>query len=347
MKCGECALAPSAGRFGSLPDKQEMGLSRDVRQSLYSHCSLIEERLPRLLPSAGQCASGLLEAMRYSLLAPGKRLRPLLVLLANEASGGDIENAVVAGCAVEMVHTYSLIHDDLPAMDDDDLRRGQPTCHKKFGEATAILAGDALSTLAFDVLATHYPPATAAACCRELARGAGACGMVGGQADDLAWERAWEHGESSAHAAAPAAATATLAPPAATSAALEKIHAQKTGALFRACLRLGVYTAQGERPGGPEPDLLKALDGYGRYFGQVFQITDDLIDVEGNAADTGKRVHKDAERGKLTYPGLLGIEESRRRARLLTEEAGRLLSPLGDRGQPLRLLLETILQRDR
>src|SRR5262249_11369956 len=269
MKWGECALALTDGRFGSLPDKQETGLSRHVRQSLYSRSSVIEERLPRLLPAASQCPASLLEAMRYSLLAPGKRLRPLLVLLANEASGGEVENAVVAGCAVEMVHTYSLIHDDLPAMDDDDLRRGQPTCHKKFGEALAILAGDALLTLAFHVLADAYPPATAAACCRELARGAGAAGMVGGPGDDLAWEKGGGKLEGG-----------------------EARHARKPGALFRACRRLGLWTAGGERRRGPAPALLERLDAYGRCFGQAFQIPDDLRDVEGDSTATGKRVQK-------------------------------------------------------
>src|SRR5262245_28000763 len=268
--------------------------------------------------------------MRYSLLAPGKRLRPLLVLLANEASGGTLDEAVDAACAVEMVHTYSLVHDDLPAMDDDDLRRGLPTCHKKFGEALAILTGDGLLTLAFQVLAEGYRAATAAACCRELACGAGVAGMVGGQADDLAWERAWERGEQATNVEV-----------------LEKIHAHKTGALFRACVRLGVYTAQGERADGPDPDLLTRLDAYGRCFGQVFQITDDLIDVEGNAANTGKRVHKDAARGKLTYPGLLGREESRRRAATLVEQACEPLRSLGDRAERLMALLQSILERDR
>src|SRR5690349_765978 len=155
--------------------------------------------------------------MRYSLLAPGKRLRPLLVLMASEACGGQDAAALPAACAVEMIHTYSLIHDDLPAMDDDDLRRGLPTCHKKFGEALAILAGDALLTLAFQVLAEHYPPATAAAACRELARAAGAAGMVGGQVLDLAWEKG-----------------------SGTADDLAQVHALKTGALFRACLQLGI-----------------------------------------------------------------------------------------------------------
>src|SRR5262249_6420291 len=148
---------------------------------------LVDAYLDEALRPRDGCPATLLEAMRYSLLAPGKRLRPLLAILACEACGGRDRDALPAGAAVEMVHAYSLIHDDLPAMDDDDLRRGRPTCHKEFGEATAILAGDALLTMAFEVLAGSYPVATAAACCLELARGAGAAGMVGGQADDLAW----------------------------------------------------------------------------------------------------------------------------------------------------------------
>src|SRR5580693_954751 len=151
--------------------------------------AVIEARLGSFLQLGDECPPRLVEAMRYSLLAPGKRLRPLLVLLAADACGGQEQDALAAACAVEMIHTYSLIHDDLPAMDDDDLRRGMPTCHKEFGEALAILAGDALLTLAFEVLADNYPPATAVACCQELARGAGAAGMVGGQVEDLAWEK--------------------------------------------------------------------------------------------------------------------------------------------------------------
>src|SRR5205823_10276503 len=156
---------------------------------LQARRALVDGRLRAAARAGGGCPVSLAEAMCYSLLAPGKRLRPLLVILAAEACGGSDTAALPAACAVEMVHTYSLIHDDLPAMDDDDLRRGLPSCHKKFGEALAILAGDALLTLAFEVLASAYPPATAAACCRELARGAGAAGMVGGQVEDLAWER--------------------------------------------------------------------------------------------------------------------------------------------------------------
>jgi geranylgeranyl diphosphate synthase type II len=292
--------------------------------------SLVESHLRTTLHGDGVPAA-LAAAMRYSLLAPGKRLRPLLVILAAEACGGRDVAALAAGTAVEMIHTYSLVHDDLPAMDDDDLRRGLATCHKKFGEALAILAGDALLTLAFEVLAAHYPPTTASACCRELARGAGGAGMVGGQVEDLAWERNDPHSGEIPHALE----------------ALEQLHARKTGALFRTCLRLGVWVAQGEAPGGPDRQLLDSLEGYGRCFGQAFQITDDLLDVEGDADETGKRVQKDASRGKLTYPGLLGVAESRRHAERLCDEAHKYLQPLGPAGGHLAALVRSILERKR
>jgi geranylgeranyl diphosphate synthase type II len=265
--------------------------------------------------------------MRYSALAPGKRLRPLLVVLAAEAcgTGRDVE-PWPAACAVEMIHAYSLIHDDLPAMDDDDLRRGQPTCHRQFDEATAILAGDALQALAFELLADGYPPVTAAACCLDLARAAGAAGMVGGQADDLAWERSPDDG------------TRTLA-------GLEHLHARKTGALIRAALRLGGHVAHA---GAAAPEgLLGRLDGFGRCVGLAFQITDDLLDVEGDPEQTGKAVRKDAARGKLTYPGLLGVAESRLRAERLVREARGHLAPLGPAAARLAALADLILERDR
>ncbi len=298
----------------------------DLTQYLHDKRALVDGRLRASVRAGGGCPESLAEAMCYSLLAPGKRLRPLLVILAAEATGGSDTAALPAACAVEMVHTYSLIHDDLPAMDDDDLRRGLPTCHKKFGEATAILAGDALLTLAFEVIADGYPAATAAACCRELARGAGACGMVGGQADDLAMETREGAG---------------------TLEELEYLHARKTGALFRACLRLGVLSAQGERPGGADPAAMEALDAYGRAFGLLFQITDDLLDVESSAEQTGKRVGKDAARGKLTYPGFLGVAESRNRARRLCQEAQDALAPLGPAAGRLAALARSIVERDR
>lgn len=267
------------------------------------------------------------EAMAYSLFAPGKRLRPLLAVLACEACGGALELALPSACAVEMIHTYSLIHDDLPAMDDDDLRRGQPTCHKKFGEALAILAGDALLTGAFQVLAEGYPPRTAAVSCLELAKGSGAVGMVGGQVLDLQAE-----GKVGGK------------PPEAL-AGLEDLHARKTGALFRSSLRLGVFAAQAERPGGADQQALAAADRYAEAFGLLFQVTDDLLDVESTADKAGKRVGKDAARGKLTYPGLLGVEESRRKASELGQQAKaaaeRLGSPL------LAELAQYVVQRDR
>ena len=283
------------------------------------------------------------EAMAYSLFAPGKRLRPLLVVLACEASGGAPELALPAACAVEMIHTYSLIHDDLPAMDDDDLRRGQPTCHKKHGEALAILAGDALLTAAFEVLATGYAPRTAAVSCLELARGAGAVGMVGGQVLDLAAEGRIEL--SGGRQPPVGSQTQGADAPRSGIAALEDIHARKTGALFRSSLRLGVFAAQGERPTGADPKALAAADAYAAAFGLLFQVTDDLLDVESTADKTGKRVGKDAARGKLTYPGLLGVEESRRKAAELGQHAVAAAEQLGS--GLLADLARYVVERDR
>lgn len=299
----------------------------DLEEYLRERRSLIETELAKWLQPVAGCPASLTEAMGYSLLAPGKRLRPVLSLLACEASGGKAENAIPAGCAVEMIHTYSLIHDDLPAMDDDDTRRGRPTSHKQFGEGMAILAGDALLTLAFQVLAEGLPPRTAAACCGELARAAGCAGMIGGQVDDLAWEKQEQSSSELAE--------------------LEFLHARKTGALIQAGLCLGVHVAQGECPDGPEPQLLDRFREYGRCLGLAFQIVDDLLDVEGNPEELGKGILKDANRGKLTYPGLLGIEESRRRATELCERAGQCVEPLGAPGERLRQLAGYVLQRQR
>ena len=258
-----------------------------MAQASYSSFAEIAKQLgPRIdaaLDARTQLGDGcpvrLREAMRYSLLAPGKRLRPMLVLLAAKACGGDVEAAMPAACAVEMVHAYSLIHDDLPAMDDDDLRRGRPTCHKAFDEATAILAGDALLTLAFEVLAHEVqPPAVAAACCAALAEAAGACGMVGGQMDDVAetgrqgeWRR-WGHEEI------PETRTdepllpfpvshltpSPRLPVSPSLLRLESIHRRKTGAMIRASLRMGAMIA------GGNPEQLAALDAYGQRLGLGF-----------------------------------------------------------------------------
>ncbi|HUG90956.1 MAG TPA: farnesyl diphosphate synthase [Planctomycetaceae bacterium] len=265
------------------------------------------------------CPERLRDAMAYSLLAGGKRLRPVLVLLAAEACGGTLESALPAACAIEMVHTYSLIHDDLPAMDDDRLRRGQPTNHVVFGEADAILAGDALLTLSFEVLARDTRPLdVAAACCVDLARAAGAAGMVGGQVADLAAER-------------------TGAP---TLAQLESIHRRKTGALLSCGLTLG------GRIGGADLEALSALESYGKSVGLAFQIADDLLDLTGEQERMGKAVRKDSEHHKLTYPALLGLEASRERARGLIDDACRAISVLGPRGRRLETLARFVLERD-
>jgi geranylgeranyl diphosphate synthase type II len=277
--------------------------------------------LPAIDPSGrSDTPARLAEAMRYSVLGGGKRLRPVLALMAAEACGSDPDAALPSACALEMVHTYSLIHDDLPAMDDDDLRRGRPTCHKAFDEATAILAGDALLTLAFEVVARHTRPAEAVAgCVLALAEGSGPDGMVGGQMADL-------QAETRADGDA---------------AELEAIHRRKTGALLRAALMMGAAVA------GAPAEEAEALDRYGRAIGLAFQIIDDLLDVQGDEAKLGKRVNKDSEQGKWTYPRFLGIEGSRRKARLLAEEAVEALRPLGDRGLRLRELAWDLLERDR
>ncbi len=257
--------------------------------------------------------------MRYSALAPGKRLRPMLVLMAAEACGGLVERAMPAACAVEMVHAYSLIHDDLPAMDDDDLRRGRPTCHRQFDEATAILAGDGLLTLAFELLATHvHPGEVAARCCAVLASAAGVVGMVGGQADDMAG--GLQGGDLER---------------------IESIHARKTGALIRASLELGAICA------GADRGRTAALCLFGDRLGLAFQITDDLLDVRGDAGAVGKRVGKDAEQGKATYPALLGVEASIQRAERLIEEACDGLHPLGAKGARLEAVARYVLERNR
>lgn len=258
----------------------------------------------------------LAEAMSYSLLAPGKRLRPVLALLAADAVAGTLERALAGAVAVEMVHCYSLIHDDLPAMDDDDLRRGRPTCHRQFDEATAILAGDGLLTLAFETLATARPEATAARCCLELARGAGVSGMVGGQMDDLLAER---------H-------------PTGDGSLLESIHRRKTGSLILAALKIGALLGQRDSA----PALPAWVEPFGANLGLAFQITDDLLDAEGTEEDTGKRVGKDAARGKLTYPALLGIAEARCRRDLAGSQAMQALSSLGERGDKLRQLVQVL-----
>ena len=278
----------------------------------------VDDRLSSYTEFGSGCPEALREAIRYSLLAPGKRLRPILTLMAAEACGSNVEAALPAACAVEMIHAYSLIHDDLPAMDDDDLRRGRPTCHKVFGEAVAILAGDALQALAFEVLARDtQPPHVAATCCAMLARAAGAAELVGGQADDLAGE--FSSGDLET---------------------LESIHRRKTGAMISVSLKLGALVA------GATNEQHQALDTYGQKLGLAFQIADDLLDVRGSEVNTGKRVGKDSQHGKLTFPGLLGVDESSVRAERLVADACAALLPLGEPAAPLESLARYVLDRN-
>jgi geranylgeranyl diphosphate synthase type II len=292
--------------------------SADLSSYLAPLRASIEAALTGYTEFDADCPDRLRDAIRHSLLAPGKRLRPMLVLMAADACGCDPQLALPAACAVEMIHTYSLIHDDLPAMDDDDMRRGRPSCHAAFDEATAILAGDALLARAFEVIARDAPSSSIAArCIAELAHAAGATALVGGQADDLAAEFSGAGmGE------------------------LERIHRRKTGAMFRVALRLGGIVAEAS------DDELTALDTYGSCLGLAFQITDDLLDVKGDAAAMGKRVAKDTDRGKLTFPTLLGIDASHQRARQLIAEACTAVSCFGSRAQPLEALARYVLERN-
>ncbi|MEK6236554.1 MAG: polyprenyl synthetase family protein [Planctomycetales bacterium] len=279
----------------------------------------IDDALRRFTPAGEGCPDQLSKAIAYALTSGGKRLRPLLVLMAADACGGQESSALPAACAVEMIHAYSLIHDDLPAMDDDDMRRGKPSCHKAFGEAMAILAGDALLTRAFEILASETrPPELAAECVTILAGAAGASGMVGGQVDDVFRQPSEDATQR-----------------------LEYIHERKTGAMLSASLKLGGIVA------GGNSQQLDALRNYGRRLGLAFQIVDDLLDVQGDENVVGKRLGKDSRDGKLTFPGLLGIEASRRKAQELIVQACDALAPLRSRSHCLEALAHFVLERDR
>ncbi|MHB1058145.1 MAG: polyprenyl synthetase family protein [Rhodanobacter sp.] len=272
-----------------------------------------EQALDRRLPPAGQSPAELHRAMRYAVLGGGKRLRPLLVYAAAQALGEDGPPLDDAACAVELIHAYSLVHDDLPAMDDDALRRGRPTCHIVFGEAMAILAGDALQALAFEILAGENSrqagAATGIAMLRTLGQACGAEGMAGGQALDLA------------------AVGRPL-----TLDELEHMHACKTGALIRASVRLGALAA------GAGGDTLQALDRYAHAVGLAFQVRDDILDVEGESAVIGKTAGKDAAAAKPTFPSIIGLDASRARLDELTAQALAAIAPLGESGTLLREL---------
>ncbi|MHC4598477.1 MAG: polyprenyl synthetase family protein [Planctomycetota bacterium] len=289
----------------------------ELKSALETLRSRVDGELERLLPPEATPPSALHEAMRYAVLSPGKRLRPILCLLACEAVEGPIETAMRPACALEMIHAYSLVHDDLPAMDDAALRRGRPTLHKKFGEAPAILSGDALLTLAFEVASLDGAGERTGSIVRELARAAGSLGMVGGQTLDLENE-----GKS------------------VDETGLERIHRLKTGALIRASVVMGGLA------GGADEAQLEALSEYGRCAGLAFQVADDLLDVESSPEILGKDTGADAEAGKATYPALLGVENARKKARALARGAGEAAGRL-PRGEPLADLALYIVERKR
>jgi geranylgeranyl diphosphate synthase type II len=282
--------------------------------------ALVEKSLRSSVPSAATKPATIHRAMRYSLLSGGKRLRPLLCCAASEACGGTARAALPAACAVEMVHAYSLIHDDLPCMDDDGLRRGKPTSHIVFGEGMAVLAGDALLTEAFAVLAQAKPRARYAVSdlVAELARAAGSRGLIAGQVADLEAE-----GRKPSEPA------------------LHFIHAAKTGMLLRAALKLGAMCAGGSKA------QIAALDRFGFALGLAFQIQDDILDATQSAKKLGKTAGKDATAGKMTFPALYGLEKSRALAAQWTEDAIGALKVFGSRARALRALAEGLLTRDK
>ncbi|SDK95856.1 geranylgeranyl diphosphate synthase, type II [Maridesulfovibrio ferrireducens] len=292
-----------------------------VKEKLAVHAAEVEKYLSECLKGQG-IPYGLLESMDYSLLAGGKRLRPVLVLVWAQMLGAKKEAVMPFAASLEMIHTYSLIHDDLPAMDDDDLRRGKPSNHKKFGEATAILAGDGLLTEAFGFMAKADAPAEVVVEAISLmAHSAGACGMVGGQTVDMEYT-----GRDGI-----------------TLDELKVMHAMKTGALILSACKSGAILAKGV--GATEEDVRRAEE-YGRLIGVAFQIVDDVLDVVGDEASLGKPVGSDEEQGKSTYPSLIGLEESKELARKYVDEAVELLAPYsGAEAELLSELAQYIVDR--
>ena len=316
----------------------------------------VEAALDQALPSAEDSPQRLHAAMRHGVLNGGKRMRPLLAYATGTAFGADVSRLDAAAVAVELIHCYSLVHDDLPAMDDDALRRGQPTVHVAFDEATAILAGDALQTLAFDVLANAPQAAERrVAMLAELARASGAAGMCGGQALDIDATGSAKRGQS--HVFGRETSTVDVLRPKNDSDpfsladlerlhamdrlfSLERMHALKTGALLRASVRLGAIAA------GADADSRIALDRYADALGLAFQIRDDLLDIEGDAATLGKTAGKDLAQDKATFPSLLGIEASRARLAELSALMQDALAGLGVETAALAALARKVVERD-
>lgn len=293
----------------------------NLKEYLKRRQRLVEGALKRWVPGGREFPPQVYRAMSYSLFAGGKRLRPILALAAAEAVGGRVADALPLACSLELIHTYSLIHDDLPSMDDDDLRRGKPTSHKVFGEALAILAGDALLTEAFHLLTRPdlmrgVSSKRRLRAINQVAKAAGSYGMIGGQVMDMASE-----GQE-------------IEPQ-----LLEYIHSHKTGALIAASVGAGAII------GGASPSQWRALNRYGETMGLAFQVIDDLLDARGEEKKLGKAVGKDQAKGKATYPALFGIDESRRKAEVLVGEALHHLQPFNGRANPLREIARFILER--
>ncbi len=293
----------------------------DLNAYLKDRTALVDKTLRAYLPCEDTLPASLHKAMRYSVFAGGKRIRPMLMIAACEAVGGDAARVLPAACALELIHTYSLIHDDLPAMDDDDFRRGQPTNHKVFGEAIAILAGDALLTEAFILLSNpalspEVDASTQLKVIHTLSRCAGSLGMVGGQVVDMESEGSEVDFPT-----------------------LEYIHTHKTGALILAAIQCGGLI------GGADESALRALTTYGEAAGLAFQIADDVLDIVGDQDALGKDIGSDQARAKATYPAQLGVEGARARALELRDLAVKALDPLNDAAEPLRQIAHFIVDR--
>jgi geranylgeranyl diphosphate synthase type II len=291
----------------------------ELKKYLASRQKKIDRALDAFLPKASTRPATIHKAMRYSLFAGGKRLRPVLCIAAAEACGGTTEHALPAGCAVECIHTYSLVHDDLPSMDNDDFRRGRPTSHKVFGEGIAVLAGDALLTIAFEILAQAKATSRydAREMLAELAVAAGSQKLIAGQVADLEAE-----GRKT------------------TRAGLRYIHENKTAAMLSVSVRLGAMSANATAR------ELRAISDFGQSLGLAFQVIDDILDVTQTSEKLGKSAGKDVAAQKATYPAVIGLDASRREAQRLTREAHAALKTFGDRGERLRQLANYLLERE-
>jgi geranylgeranyl diphosphate synthase type II len=291
----------------------------NVKAYLQSRQKKVDRALDRFLPKEKVKPVTIHKAMRYSLFAGGKRLRPILCLAAAEAAGGKIDRALPLACAMECIHTYSLVHDDLPSMDNDDLRRGRPTCHKVFGEGIAVLAGDALLTVAFEIVGRAKPTSryNMSALLREVAVAAGSQKLIAGQVADLEAEGHQTDREE-----------------------LRYIHENKTAAILTTSVRLGAMSANAN------PKQLAAITKFGRTLGLAFQVIDDILDVTQTSEKLGKSAGKDIAAKKATYPAVIGLDESRTEAKRLTKQAHDSLSIFGKRGETLHALANYLLERE-